>query len=41
MNVFKNILVASFRMIQYNLKIIFAGRFVWFLLASFAFYLFE
>ena len=27
------------RMIRYNLKIIFAGRFVWFLLAAFAFFL--
>jgi hypothetical protein len=28
------------RMIRYNLKIIFAGRFFWFLLAAFAFFLF-
>jgi len=28
------------RMIRYNLKIIFAGRFIWFLLAAFAFFLF-
>ena len=27
------------RMIRFNLKIIFAGRFVWFLLAAFAFIL--
>ncbi len=27
-------------MIRYNLKIIFAGRFIWFLLAAFAFFLF-
>lgn len=35
-NSFKN----TVRMIRYNLKIIFAGRFIWFLLASFAFFLF-
>lgn len=35
-NSFKN----SVRMIRYNLKIIFAGRFIWFLLAAFAFFLF-
>ncbi len=36
----KNSLIIMWRTIRYNLKIIFAGRFVWFLLASFAFYLF-
>jgi hypothetical protein len=36
----KNSFVIFWRTIRYNLKIIFAGRFVWFLLASFAFYLF-
>lgn len=36
----KNSLIITWRTIRYNLKIIFAGRFVWFLLASFAFYLF-
>lgn len=35
-NSFKN----TVRMIRYNLKIIFAGRFIWFLLAAFAFFLF-
>jgi hypothetical protein len=35
-NSFKN----SVRMIRYNLKIIFAGRFIWFLLAAFGFFLF-
>jgi len=36
----KNGLTVFWRVIRYNLKIIFAGRFIWFLLASFAFYLF-
>lgn len=36
----KNSLVILWRTIRYNLKIIFAGKFLWFLLASFAFYLF-
>jgi hypothetical protein len=35
-NSFKN----TVSMIRYNLKIIFAGRFIWFLLAAFAFFLF-
>ena len=35
-NSFKN----TVKMIRYNLKIIFAGRFIWFLLAAFAFFLF-
>ncbi|MBW6534345.1 MAG: hypothetical protein K0B11_05020 [Mariniphaga sp.] len=35
-NSFKN----TVRMIRYNLKIIFAGRFIWFLMAAFAFFLF-
>lgn len=37
---FKNKLVILFRMIRYNLKIIFANRFIWFLLASFGFFIF-
>ncbi len=36
----RNNFIILWRTIRYNLKIIFAGRFVWFLLASFAFYLF-
>lgn len=36
----KNTFINIWRTIRYNLKIIFAGRFIWFLLASFAFYLF-
>jgi hypothetical protein len=36
----KNMFIIVWRNIRYNLKIIFAGRFIWFLLASFAFYLF-
>ncbi|HOI49353.1 MAG TPA: hypothetical protein PK167_08610 [Prolixibacteraceae bacterium] len=32
--------IVVWKTIRYNLKIIFANRFVWFLLASFAFYLF-
>ena len=36
----KNNLVVSFRMIRYNLKIIFANRFIWFLIAAFAFFAF-
>jgi len=36
----KNNFIIFWKTIQYNLKIIFAGRFVWFLVASFAFYLF-
>ncbi|HNZ70130.1 MAG: hypothetical protein WBK43_10610 [Prolixibacteraceae bacterium] len=36
----KNSLINLWRTIRYNLKIIFAGKFIWFLLASFAFYLF-
>jgi hypothetical protein len=36
----KNGLLVFFRMIKYNLKIIFANRFIWFLLASFGFFLF-
>ncbi len=34
-----NSLRNSVRMIRYNLKIIFAGRFIWFLIAAFAFFL--
>jgi len=36
----KNFMINLWRTIRYNLKIIFAGKFLWFLLASFAFYLF-
>ncbi len=36
----QNFFINLWRIIRYNLKIIFAGRFVWFLLASFAFYIF-
>jgi hypothetical protein len=36
----KNNFIIFWRTIRYNLKIIFAGRFVWFLAASFAFFLF-
>jgi hypothetical protein len=36
----KNFLVNNTRMIRYNLKIIFAGRFIWFLVSAFAFFLF-
>mgnify|MGYP001099184043 CR=1 FL=1 len=36
----KNTFIIFWRTIRYNLKIIFAGRFIWFLIASFAFYLF-
>jgi hypothetical protein len=37
---FKNRFIILYRMIRYNLKIIFANRFIWFLLASFAFFVF-
>jgi hypothetical protein len=36
----KNFIINLMRMIRYNLKIIFANRFIWFLLAAFAFFLF-
>ncbi len=36
----KNNLAISVKMIRYNLKIIFANRFIWFLIAAFAFFLF-
>ena len=36
----KNNLVILVRMIRYNLKIIFANRFIWFLLAAMAFFIF-
>lgn len=36
----KNSAIILIRMIRYNLKIIFASRFIWFLLAAFAFFLF-
>ena len=34
----KNYLLLGHKLIQYNLKVIFAGKFFWFLLASFAFF---
>lgn len=36
----KNRLIIFRKMVRYNLKIIFANKFVWFLLAAFAFFLF-
>jgi hypothetical protein len=36
----KNTFINQSIMIRYNLKIIFAGRFIWFLLAAFGFFLF-
>jgi hypothetical protein len=36
----KNGFVNSARMVRYNLKIIFANRFIWFLIAAFGFFLF-
>jgi hypothetical protein len=36
----KNYMVLVFKVVQYNLKIIFAGKFFWFLLAAFAFFAF-
>lgn len=36
----KNRAIILFRMIRYNLKIIFGNRFIWFLLASFGFFVF-
>ena len=36
----KNNFVNTSRMVRYNLKIIFANRFIWFLVAAFAFFLF-
>ncbi len=36
----RTILVVTTRMIRYNLKIIFANRFIWFLLSAFAFFVF-
>lgn len=36
----KNSLVILTKMIRYNLKIIFANKFIWFLLAGFAFFIF-
>ena len=36
----RNSLIVLVRMIRYNLKIIFANRFVWFLLSAFAFFVF-
>ncbi|MCF6332757.1 MAG: hypothetical protein L3J11_05680 [Draconibacterium sp.] len=35
-----NRLIVSIRMIRYNLRIIFANRFIWFLVAAFAFFAF-
>lgn len=36
----KNRFIILYRMIRYNLKIIFANKFIWFLIAAFAFFLF-
>lgn len=36
----KNSVIISSRMIRYNLKIIFASKFIWFLVAAFAFFAF-
>lgn len=36
----RTLLVVTTRMIRYNLKIIFANRFIWFLLSAFAFFVF-
>jgi len=36
----KNELIILYRMIRYNLKIIFANRFIWFLISAFAFFAF-
>ncbi|MCB0376529.1 MAG: hypothetical protein KDD04_11465 [Sinomicrobium sp.] len=36
----QNAMILISRLIRYNLKVIFAGRFIWFLLAALAFYLF-
>jgi len=36
----KKYFTLAYRLIQYNLKVIFAGKFLWFLLASFAFFAF-
>ncbi len=36
----KNILTLVVKMIKYNLKIIFANRFIWFLIAAFGFFVF-
>lgn len=36
----RNSLIVLVRMIRYNLKIIFANRFIWFLLSAFAFFVF-
>jgi len=36
----KNFFLLGYKVIRYNLKIIFAGKFFWFLLASFAFFAF-
>lgn len=37
---FKNSILNNLKMIRYNMKIIFSGRFIWFLLAAFAFFIF-
>jgi len=36
----KKYLILTYKMVQYNLKVIFAGKFFWFLIASFAFFAF-
>jgi len=37
---YKNSILNKVKMIRYNMKIIFSGRFIWFLLAAFAFFIF-
>jgi len=37
---FRNSIQVAAKMIRYNFRIIFAGRFIWFLLAAFAFFVF-
>jgi len=39
-NNIKNELIVQYRMIRYNLRIIFANKFIWFLIAAFAFFVF-
>ncbi|MDR2232046.1 MAG: hypothetical protein LBE56_02850, partial [Tannerella sp.] len=36
----KKYIILNYRMVKYNLKVIFAGKFFWFLIASFAFFAF-
>lgn len=39
-NNIKNELIVQYRMIRYNLRIIFANKFIWFLIAAFGFFVF-